>query len=637
MALFWRIYVTIYAMSTKKHITDKKKDVIVAALITGAAGILCLLFLLGLFLLSANYQSIYSSPCVTKGKADFAGIDPRTRDTDCILSGDWEFFANRWIVTDCEEDAQPDGYLSVPGHWTGDDFGSGKLGKKGYASYRLTVTNLEPCGEIKIFRKNCMQAYRIFVNGKLNVRSGTVSDKISGTRVTGEIDELIPYETTGEPFTIVIELSATDHGGLTGAPWLSALNVSNYGSNLRNFTQIGFGVTTAAFLASLVMFLFFRYKRDYTVPLLMGALYVHFAVSKDIATVISLPYGFAVWIGLVSAIVSAVFLILHLKRTGAVFAKIPLITGGAGVAVMLALFFVLRGTDYAFLPLYLLILSLCSLCYPLLRCRGLGRALKAAYCMFVATIACVFTFELADVLGVLVYGTEFILTFIMMFVIVFFAVLGLLRMACSVKAAVRAGELERELFSARQQALKAQIKPHFVFNSLTTIQAMYRKSLDEGDKALGRFAGYLRLSIDSDGAELIPFEDEVKNVLNYFELENLRHGGVLSLLLDLDFTDFSVPVLSLQPLVENAVKHAGTQDVQDGCIVLYSKRTDYGIEVGVTDNGKGFDTSGTERGVGLGNVAHRFADLLHAEMSVESEAGKGTEVRIIIPAEEKKA
>ena len=121
-------------------------------------------------------------------------------------------------------------------------------------------------------------------------------------------------------------------------------------------------------------------------------------------------------------------------------------------------------------------------------------------------------------------------------------------------------------------------------------------------------------------------------MLNYFELENLRADGTLELLLDLNYTDFHVPVLSLQPLVENAIRHGGLREKQDGYITLSSDKTDAAAVITVSDNGKGFDVNAVRAGVGLENTRKRFASI-HAKMTVESKLGFGTKITIEIPLE----
>ena len=594
-------------------------------------------FVAGLFAFSANYQKIYSSPEVVKGSADFTGVDLRSRKVECILSGEWEFFYNRWIITDDEKNAEPDGLLNVPGHWTLKDFGGGTLPKSGYASYRLTVYNVQKDVDVTVFRIRCTNAYRIFINGQLVTRSGELSKKPSETSVTGKLDEHIPYISDGSPLEVVIELSATNSGGISAAPWLGGVGTSSatYGTEWRNFSAATLGITTIAVLLSVLTFIFFRYMRDISMPLCIVLLYIHFLFSKDMLYFLGLPYGIAVIPEILSAVAVFIAFVWHFYRIHtAINKKLNIICGSIALVAVVA-FIALEATDFVAIPTFLIIATACVYLYPLISNTKIQPALRGVYGVLFIFMMSVFCFELADLLGLIVFGTEFIFSIEMMLMIACFAVLGLWRIATSAKEAMRANELERELFRVKQQALKAQIKPHFVFNSLTAIQSLYRSSLKEGDEALEHFAHHLRLNIDSDGDDVIPFDEEVRNILNYFELENLRAGGTLTLLLDINYSDFNVPVLSLQPLVENAILYAETEKIKDGFIMLYSALEDGAVTVKITDNGKGFDTADTDYGVGLENTKKRFEGMFGATVGVKSEPGKGTEITISIPLEEK--
>lgn len=597
------------------------------------------LFAAGLFTVSANYQSIYSSPEVEKASADFAGIDLTARKVDCILSGEWEFFYNKWIITDGERQAKPDGLLSVPGHWTLKKFNGEYLPESGYASFRITLYNVQEGINVNVFRLRCLNAYRIFINGQLATRSGELSKIPAQTYVTGALDEIYSILSDGEPLEVVIELSATDFGGISAAPWLGCggakTSSAAFGSGLRNFSAAALGVTTAAVLLSALTFIFFRYMRDISMPVCIGLLYVHFLFSKDMLYFLGIPFGAAIIPQLISAAAALGALIWHFYRTkAAITAKMNIICGAIALACIIA-FIALAATDFAAVFAFLIIAAACAYLYPLIANGNMHPALRCVYGALFIFLLSIFCFEIADLLGLIVFGTEFIFSVEIMLMIACFAVLGLWRIAAAARESLRAGELERELSRVKQQALKAQIKPHFVFNSLTAIQSLYRSSLKEGDEALGHFARHLRLNIDSDGADVIPFDEEVRNILNYFELENLRTGGALTLLLDINYSDFTVPVLSLQPLVENAILYAETEKIKDGYIMLYSALEEGRITVKVTDNGKGFDVANAHYGVGLENTRKRFEGMLKATVTVKSECGKGTEISINIPLEKK--
>ena len=112
----------------------------------------------------------------------------------------------------------------------------------------------------------------------------------------------------------------------------------------------------------------------------------------------------------------------------------------------------------------------------------------------------------------------------------------------------------------------------------------------------------------------------------------MRRGSEIELMLDVEYWDFSVPPLSLQPLVENAVKHSGALDMEDGWIQLAVMREGNEVKISLKDNGGGFGTEKIGRGsVGLANVRERFELLLGARLNITSTPGEGTEATVTIP------
>jgi len=594
--------------------------------------LLLALFSIGLFLFDTNYNVIYNSPQVKDGKVDFSGVDISTRDVACNLGGEWEFFYGKWIITDNNSES-PDGMIDLPELWTYKDYGNGKLPKTGFASYRLKVYNVQPDINLIVYRHYGNFAYRVFINGELNYRSGILSKDVSETVVTGKTDEQIPFLTDGNPIDIVIEVSATNNGGFNAAPWLAATTTGgSYGTNLRNFNYFALGITTAAVIISILTFLFFNHKRDITLPAFMVALYAHFLTSKDMLYVFRLQITAALVLQYFTALLSFVLLIIHFRKIGTTLKKVPVIITSVAATIFTALTFAFYGTPAA--PYFAFAVLLIGSLYliPIVYNDKLAAVPKIVYGVLFTFLISIFCFELCDGLGLLVFGTEFIFTFELMLIIACFGVLLLWKLAKTARTAMRVSELECELSRVKSEALKAQIKPHFIFNSLTAIQARYRDGLIEGDKAIEKFARHLRLVTDADAKDLIPFEGEIKNVMNYFELENLRANGKLNLYLDLNYTDFSIPVLSLQPLVENAIRHGGLREKSDGYVQLSSEKSGSSVVITVTDNGIGFDVNAIHAGVGIENTRKRL-ELIGAEMNLKSENGSGTEINIKIPLE----
>lgn len=211
-------------------------------------------------------------------------------------------------------------------------------------------------------------------------------------------------------------------------------------------------------------------------------------------------------------------------------------------------------------------------------------------------------------------------------------------------------ELERHSrlnADARLQALRAQINPHFLFNTLNTIASKVRTHPDEGRALLLRLADFFRYAIRQHD-QFAEFAQEFYFVRTYVALEQARFGDDLRVVFDVDpqVLAVEVPVLVIQPLVENAIKHGLSRKVGQGTVTLRA-RVDLmarEVDIQVRDDGVGIEPdelaavlAGRHRtdgsGVGMSNIAERLSLLFdeRAEMDVRSRPGDGTTVRLRLP------
>lgn len=186
----------------------------------------------------------------------------------------------------------------------------------------------------------------------------------------------------------------------------------------------------------------------------------------------------------------------------------------------------------------------------------------------------------------------------------------------------------------RIRIMMSQIQPHFLYNTLSSIQALCRIDPEKAFDVTEKFGTYLRNNIDSlDQPELIPFAKELEHTRVYSEIEMIRFPNV-RVNYDAPDTDFSVPALTVQPLVENAIRH-GVRIREEGVVTVSSRTTDRFHEIVIADNGKGFDTTllKTADGshIGVRNVQERIEKMCGGTLTVESAVGKGTTVTICIP------
>lgn len=161
--------------------------------------------------------NIYKMPTIEN-----AHLDMTDREDWVVLPGEWEYYYEKWIITDNIADAQPDGMLSMPDVWTGKVTKSGqKLPRTGYGSFRLIVENVESGLEVLVFANNYDGAYRTYINGVLNVEYGVMSKDAKGTKSNGRAENYYPYKVAeGETLDVVVEISDNNEGGMHYAFYL---------------------------------------------------------------------------------------------------------------------------------------------------------------------------------------------------------------------------------------------------------------------------------------------------------------------------------------------------------------------------------------------------------------------------------
>ncbi len=197
-------------------------------------------------------------------------------------------------------------------------------------------------------------------------------------------------------------------------------------------------------------------------------------------------------------------------------------------------------------------------------------------------------------------------------------------------------EKELELMESKVAVMLSQIQPHFLYNALYSISKLCDIDAKIAKEAVIDFGQYLRGNLDSLTRQAaIPFEHELRHVQTYLSLEKKRFEERLDVVYDIGAVDFELPALTLQPIVENAVRYGAAKLKQGGTVTIRSYETDEDWLVVVEDNGNGFDPGGIPRDgrshVGIENAANRLKLMCNGSIRVDSGPGRGTAVTINIP------
>ena len=204
----------------------------------------------------------------------------------------------------------------------------------------------------------------------------------------------------------------------------------------------------------------------------------------------------------------------------------------------------------------------------------------------------------------------------------------------------RLAQAELHATAAELRALKMQLQPHFLFNTLNSISALLEDNVQAADEMLSRLADLLRLTLDNSAAQTVPIAEELEFLKCYLEIERARFQDRLVVEINVDPAALNalVPNLVLQPIVENAIKHAVAPRHGAGRVQLHAIREGSRLVVVVIDDGDGRRAlqeadSGITKGLGLSNTRSRLAQLYpdqHTFLMRISDSG-GLEVRIEIP------
>ena len=186
---------------------------------------------------------------------------------------------------------------------------------------------------------------------------------------------------------------------------------------------------------------------------------------------------------------------------------------------------------------------------------------------------------------------------------------------------------------AEVKLMVSQIQPHFIYNTLSSISTLIKIDPNKAQKGLDDFTEYLRANLTSiSETGLVSFENELRHIQTYLSLEKIRFDERLNVNLDIQSKNFKVPPLSIQPIVENAVKHGILQKLEGGTISIKTYETEEANIVEISDDGIGFDTKDPSfykgNHIGISNIRYRLSTMCHGEMSIDSVVDKGTTVTV---------
>jgi len=270
-----------------------------------------------------------------------------------------------------------------------------------------------------------------------------------------------------------------------------------------------------------------------------------------------------------------------------------------------------------------------------LGCMVIGAVLFTAYKKFLSireflTLSSYIVFPIAAILIELFFLELTLITFsITLVIFIYYA-------SIQSELSQKVKQKELELTESKIAIMLTQIQPHFLHNALSAIAHLCTENPERAKKASLDFSAYLRSNMESlSNKGLIGVEKELNHVKGYLDLERAIYGNALNVVYNVESDNFSLPPLTIQPIVENAVKHGIGEKEGGGTITISVAETDSEHLVVVSDDGVGYDVSSPRQDncahIGIENVRQRIKEQCDGTLEISSKTGKGTTAVIKIP------
>ena len=569
-----------------------------------------------------------------------------------LLAGEWEFHWGKHLVSDDISNSQPDLYVEIPSSWTDYEIDGQKLSNGGIASYRAYIKNLESEKPIIVSVQYLPGECGAFINGELVYSNRSIQD--SEGKYKDDVDvyaEPIVLPDTPAMHEIIIEVTCDYSSGLTAAPVLS--DYSSYqddflGSIAARFVLVGIVAFFAIGAVAIGLM-----RKDMSDQIWLALLCVTFIFRMLISNegyIIShnffgnINYEIMMSLIYVSTYIIKLCMLMHLVNVLGL--KISNATLSFISAVFLVCAFIPYFTyDYIYISqAYMWIQSVAYFfdIYMIYKLSGAiikKKKFATQYLVFYCITAAALVTDNMHITGYISASVSFVMPVACFLFIALMLFVHISDTFNTYMQAQRTAELEKELSELNITLMISQIQPHFLYNALNTIKYLIKKDPKTAEGAVVKFSNYLRSNMDSlTQKEPIPFEKELDHVKNYVDIEQLRFGERLKIEYDIQVVGFTIPPLTLQPIVENAIKHGVNQRPEGGTVTIKTDETKSYVIIIVEDNGVGFDINEKKNDgrshVGIQNIRKRLEEIMSALIDIKSEVGIGTTVTIKIPKRE---
>ena len=623
--------------------------------------ILLVIIVPGIILYTLFLMLLPGSVTVHNGKADLSGID-FSHNKLVSLNGQWEFYWNKLLMPEdfnSRQRPKMDSFMNVPGVWANNT--GTHYTRQGVATYRLSLNYPSTLKDPALRISGVANAYNLYVNGQLMAAVGSGLDSKANFKNDDEII-IIDLPKDAQEINLVFQVGNLNcaTGGLRVTPVFGSKQALEQQRMLMIILQMLF-IGGVLIFAIHYFFLFLLRTKDKT-SLLLAIFCLVTALRSlgwgETPLMILMPnasVNLRMYLNYFTGYNYAVIVILF------VYSLYPLEFNKKIMGMILLpslvfdVFLLINSPEFmSFYTNYLYILLQLQMLYIMgVLVKAVLRKRDNAVLMFIAVCLLIWTMN-ADIIDFITVGSmtlssmsllgNFAVILAMSYVLARQQAMNYKKLILYNEKLLEADNLKDQIMATEMSFLQAQIKPHFLYNALSAIAHVCETDGRQAGKLIIDLALYLRGSLEFNNLyKMATIEKELEFIDTYFHIEQARFGQKIQMRKKVEIPlDVQIPVLILQPLVENAVRHGISKKPGGGTVSVRMIQKDENIYIEIEDDGPGINGEklavllngfGTDRGVGLLNIHNRLLKLYGRGLEISSEPGR-TCVKLLIPGVE---
>ncbi|MEN6325317.1 MAG: sensor histidine kinase [Syntrophomonas sp.] len=596
---------------------------------------------------------------VKRGQLDLSGYDFEKQGI-ISLDGEWEFYPGAFSMPPQPATGQlqdsTDNFIKVPGTWNRYQANGELFDGFGAATYRMTVTGVEPNKSLSLKIPPQSTAYRLYIDDQLVAQNGQISLQKAGF-VPEYRPQKVNFTSTASHFTITMHIANFTYA--RGGMW--------YVIQMGTLAQIGSVYKLTAYLDSfllgnycimlllcIVLFLVgqdrIRYPMLYFALLCLAAAgrvliygnYTLIYIISSFRTHVVIDYLTLVWFPVIFILLTNSIYLHLLKKTFIRFI----------VSLTLIFSIIILTAPISFFTTFTWLLELNVLVMGLIQIAALllNTGNNSRWIIIFGTI-CLFFSSIYDILlqNCIIDGL-FLLSPLGFYIILLLGAIVLARNYA--QAIIKSEKALQELRKSNEleqqtelRLLQSQIKPHFLYNALSAIANVCSKDGSRAEKLILELGQFLQASFDFNACDqMTTLQKELSLIENYISIEKARFVDKIHYLRQIDVPlNIQIPRLIIEPLIENAIRHGITKQKSGGEVWLKITTGNEQIHIEVIDNGVGMDQekansllddSIKRRGIGIKNIHERLVKLYGSGLTIESTLNVGTRISFTIREEQ---